>query len=264
MIAARPSALVARRSTPAIPRHTAPCVIARSPSACSIDVVQDLLDGELARGLQVGAGRRALRRRSRRRRRPGSHGLAAARIDPENQHRGRPAYQGLCCAPRLRRSPLATLPSTCPPRPRPAASCRARRGARRVLGGARGQRPGARRPGPGRGASRSPRAVGHPHDADLAGGDRDDGRRRQSDGGFNTLLVQVRGRGDAYFQQGARTAAAAARRASRHFDPLGDVDRRGARGGPARPRLDQREPGRRARPTCPRRASTSSIAIPNG
>ena len=45
-------------------------------------------------------------------------------------------------------------------------------------------------------------------------------------GGFNTLLVQVRGRGDAYYDSDARTACRRPRPATRDFDPLADVPRR--------------------------------------
>lgn len=44
--------------------------------------------------------------------------------------------------------------------------------------------------------------------------------RRAEEGGFNTLLVQVRGRGDAYFRGGVEPPAEGLRDASPGFDPL--------------------------------------------
>ena len=61
--------------------------------------------------------------------------------------------------------------------------------------------------------------MGRADQPHLARRRRDDGGRGEGASGFNTLLVQVRGRGDAYFQHGIepRPASLAAQPA---FDPL--------------------------------------------
>ena len=60
--------------------------------------------------------------------------------------------------------------------------------------------------------------------------------------GFNTLLVQVRGRGDAYFTSGLEPRAADLQRRPATFDPLATVLDAGARGRAARARVGQRQP----------------------
>ena len=61
----------------------------------------------------------------------------------------------------------------------------------------------------------TPRAVGDAHDADVARSDSRRWCRAAQAGGFNTLLVQVRGRGDAYYTGTHRTARRRARRQAR-------------------------------------------------
>jgi uncharacterized lipoprotein YddW (UPF0748 family) len=86
--------------------------------------------------------------------------------------------------------------------------------------------------------------------------------------GFNTLLVQVRGRGDSYFQSRLEPRAVELLRQPESFDPLASVIEAARTAG-----LDVHawvnvnlvsSAGCRARPICPALASTSCIAIPTG
>ena len=79
--------------------------------------------------------------------------------------------------------------------------------------------------------------------------------RTARDHGFNTLLVQVRGRGDAYYNGGLEPRAAELNRQPRVVRSAGHRPRRGARRGPARPRVGQRQPGLERRGSARSRAT---------
>ena len=66
--------------------------------------------------------------------------------------------------------------------------------------------------------------------------------RTARDHGFNTLLVQVRGRGDAYFTSTLEPRAADLQRQPASFDPLATGPRQGSRRRAARARLGERQP----------------------
>ena len=83
-------------------------------------------------------------------------------------------------------------------------------------------------------------------------------------GGFNTLLVQVRGRGDAFYDEHDRAARDQLDAQPAIFDPLATAIAAGAPRGPARARVDQRQP-RRERGDLPRsREPRRRSAIPSG
>ena len=87
--------------------------------------------------------------------------------------------------------------------------------------------------------------------------------RSARENGFNTLLVQVRGRGDAYYRGGLEPLAPELLRQPATFDPLATVIEAAHAQASASTRgsISTSSP---APSPCPPPASTLSTAIPNG